>query len=345
MASFDELIAFNKEVASLSHAGIPIDLGLSQLSSDPDIANRRINEALTERVESGVSLVDAVSDEAQSLPPIYQSVVGAGLRCGRLPAALEALSRYTQPLLDVGHSLRSALIYPLIICGLAYLLFVASCLFVPPESYQQMADLGAGASAVFHVVQTLRDSLPFWAPIPPVLLIVLLLVGFRSNGSRTTWLRGLPRLFSWFPGVSRVTADQRCASLAELLALLVEHEIPLHEALRLAAQASGDHELTSAAAQMANAAEQERSPAPDADEARQFPPFLRWAITSPTEAGDLVRTLRIASQTYRHRAERRIKWIRTVAPMMTCVVVAGGVTLLYCLSIFVPFVQLMKELH
>jgi len=256
MTSLEELIAFNDELASLTRAGVPIDLGLSQLSRDPDIANNQINAAVTRRVQNGVSLVDAMTDEDQLFPPIYQSVVRAGLRCGRLPAALEGLSRYTQSLLDVRQSLRSALVYPLIICVVAYVLFVGSCLFLVPDYDRLFANMGSDGGAVFHVVRMLCDSLPFWVAIPPLLLTALLYVWFRSNSSRSMAFRGLPRILSWLPGVSRITADQRRASLAELLALLVEHEVPLHEGLRLAARASGDRKLTSAAQQMADGAEQ-----------------------------------------------------------------------------------------
>ena len=130
----------------------------------------------------------------------------AGLRCGRLPAALEAQSRYTQSLLDVRQSLRSALVYPLIICVLAYVLFVGSCLFVAPEYNRLFADMGSEGGTVFHVARMLRDSLPFWVAIPPLLLTALLFVGFRSNSSRTMSFRGLPRLLSWLPGVSQVVS-------------------------------------------------------------------------------------------------------------------------------------------
>ena len=285
MTSLEELIAFNDEVASLTHAGVPIDLGLSQLSRNPDVATKQINAALTQCVQDGVSLVDAISKEG--LPPIYQGVVGAGLRCGRLPAALEALSQYTQSLLNVRQSLRMAFVYPLIICVLAYVLFVGTYLFVPANYDQLLADMGWEGGAVVFVVRMLRDWLPFWVAIPPVLLTMVLFVAFRSNYSRTRWFRGLPRLISWLPGVSRVVADQRCASLAELLALLVEHEVPLHEGLRLAAGASGDRKLTSAAEQMAHAAEQGQSLTQDSHAAKQFPPFLRWALDESDRSGRL----------------------------------------------------------
>ena len=335
MSNLQELAAFNDELVSLAQAGIPVDLGLSQLSHDPDDANKQINAALTQSVEGGSSLADAVS-ENRSLPPVYQSVVGAGLRCGRLPVALEALSRYSQSQHDVGQSLRSALVYPLIICGLAYLLFVGTCLFVPLEDYQQLGKTESGGGTVFHTVLMLRESLPLWVAVPPVLLAILLFIAFRSNG--------IPKILGWFPAVSDVKTDQRYASLADLLALLVEHDVPLHEGLQLAARASGDAKLTSAAQIFATNAGQGQALTQDAQAAQQFPPFLRWALTSPMGSNDLCRALKLAAETYRNRAERRTKWLRTVPPMLTCVFVAGGITLLYCLSVFMPFIHLMKDL-
>jgi type II secretory pathway component PulF len=129
-----------------------------------------------------------------------------------------------------------------------------------------------------------------------------------------------------------------------LLALLVEHDVPLQEGLRLAAWATGDSRLTSAALQMADATQRGQSIAQGAVAVGQLPPFLRWALASPAEAGSLVRTLRSASELYRRRAERGTARLRAVAPMLTCVVLAGGVTLLYCLSVFVPLYQLICDL-
>jgi type II secretory pathway component PulF len=244
----------------------------------------------------------------------------------------------------VRQTIRSALIVPIIICMLAYSLFVGSCLFLWPEYDPVLADTGSEGGAVFHVMRWLREWLPVWVAIPPVLLTALFFHWFRSRFSRTVSSRGLPTLWRWFPGVSQVATDQDCASLSELLALMVEHDVPLHEALRLAAGASGDNRLKSSAAQMASEAEQGQSLTQDSAAARDLPPFLRWALTSSTEADGLADTLRIAANTYRHRAQRRAEWLRVTMPTLTCIVLAGGVTLLYCLSVFGPFIRLIRDL-
>ena len=68
MSSLEELLAFNDEVAALADAGVPIDLGLAQLSGDPDSAREQINATISRRAQGSDSLNDAVSEES-SLPP------------------------------------------------------------------------------------------------------------------------------------------------------------------------------------------------------------------------------------------------------------------------------------
>lgn len=335
MSSLEELIAFNDEVAALVRAGVPIDLGLSQLSHDPDSAKNQINAAVTRRVQSGASLQDAVSEDDSILPPKYQSVVSAGLRCGQLPAALEAVSRYSQPALEVRQTLRSALVYFFFICLLAYLLFVGACLFLWPAYDPLFAESDSGAT--FPVMAKVREWLPFWFALPLVLLVALLVSSFRSS-----WPPG--RLWSWLPGFSTIATDQRCATTAEVLALLVEHEVPLDEAFRLAVRTSSEGESTFAVGQMPSAVVPGQPLSQDIGASSQLPPFLRWALTSSTDGDNLARTLRLAASTYRHRAQRRAEWLRVMVPTLTCVVLGGTVTLLYCLSIVVPFIQLIRAL-
>ena len=339
MPSLEELMAFNEEVASLPRAGVPFDLGLAQLSRDPTQVSRRINAAITRRVEEGATLLEAVTAESQSFSPAYQSLVIAGLRCGSLPSALEALGRYSQPMQDVRQTVRSSLIYPTIICLLAYVLFAGACVYLWPRYDQLFADIDSTGGLTFNLFGKFRDWLTCWIAIPPVLLIAL---AFRWKKARLVPTNGKPLLLGRLPAISRITLDQRRASLAELTALLVEHDVPLAEAIGLAARASGETQIANEIERVT--AESAEPLLADSRAARQLPPLVRWAIGSSREAEGIAHALRTAAKVYQHRSRRNAAALRRWLPPLLCVVIAGGVTLLFCLAVFVPLVRMIWEL-
>jgi hypothetical protein len=52
----------------------------------------------------------------------------------------------------------------------------------------------------------------------------------------------------------------------------------------------------------------------------------------------------MAASFYRESADRQVKRLQTVAPLLACIFVAGGATLLYGLALFVPIVQMLRSL-
>ena len=112
----------------------------------------------------------------------------------------------------------------------------------------------------------------------------------------------------------------------------------------LAAGACGDAQLLDAAKSLAAAFAHGGVPGDDNAAAKQFPPFLRWALLHSEATTGRARALRMAADIYRQAAKRREERLRIVAPMVVCVVLGGGVTLLYGLSLFVPVVQLLRAM-
>ena len=338
MPSLEDLRSFNEEVASLYRADVPIDVGVSGLGGDSHEAMRRINAALSRRVQDGESLMDAVAG-LQLLPSAYQSVIIAGLQCGNLAAPLELLSRSSRPLQDAGQTIRSSVVYPLVIFLIAYGLFAAACLFLWPPYEQLFANVNSNGGFTFSLIGRLRDWLPYWVAIPPLLVVALVL---RFNPRRIASRAGRLELLGWLPGIAPIHSDQRRASIADLAALLVENDVSPNDALRLSARAAGEAQMAAAMDQLP-IDEEETIPA-DSEAARQLPPLVRWAVGSSQEAEGIAHALRIAAKVYRQRAQRNAVSLRGWLPPLLCVVIAGGVTLLYCLAVFGPLVRMIWEL-
>ena len=92
---------------------------------------------------------------------------------------------------------------------------------------------------------------------------------------------------------------------------MIEHGVPLPDALTLAADAMTDPRLRKASEQLADDIRLGRGkPARHAG----MPPFLHWVLSRPVEQSQLVRSLQSAEEMYYGRAESQIAWIRIAFP-------------------------------
>jgi type II secretory pathway component PulF len=145
----------------------------------------------------------------------------------------------------------------------------------------------------------------------------------------------------WFPWARRMTAWSRAAAFAEVAGLLVEHEAPLDEALTLAAATAGDATLSRAAADLTAAIREGR---PTTTAGHGMPPLLAWLLGSATQRGQLPRALSHAAESYRRRAVHQAELARILAPAVFTVVIGGSAALAYALTVFVPWVTLLKQI-
>src|SRR5262245_6985582 len=94
--SLDDLIALNDEIAALARAGLPLERGLREVGRDVSGGLSRAMLSLAERMGQGATLPEALAADRDKFPPIYRAVVEAGVRAGRLPAALESLAAFVR---------------------------------------------------------------------------------------------------------------------------------------------------------------------------------------------------------------------------------------------------------
>ena len=91
--TLEQLAALSDEIAALSRAGVPLDRGLKELARELPGRLGRVAGSVGDQLTLGQPLAQIVADLGALLPPAYQTVIAAGLRAGRLPAALEGVSR------------------------------------------------------------------------------------------------------------------------------------------------------------------------------------------------------------------------------------------------------------
>ncbi len=341
--SVDQLIALSDEMAALVRAGVPLDRGL--VAAGRDLRGRvgRVAGQLGMRIESGEGLAEALQAGGPPVPAFYRAVVDAGLRSGRLAKALEGLASYARSFAETRQAIGLALLYPLMVLLLAYGLFVFFIRWGVPRLAATFATMRLPGIAVLDVFLWLGDHLAYWVWIVPALLL-LLTIGWAGSG-RAMALRpgrviGVLRLI---PGMGSILSLAQTADFADLLALLIEHGVPLEEAAALAAEATGSPAVRASVAALGDAIR--RGDPADGTAARGgLPPMLAWIIASAGAREPLAPALRHAAATYRARAARKAETLQAILPSAVLLVVGTLAGAVYALSVFKPLITLWYQL-
>jgi general secretion pathway protein F len=336
--SLEQWIALNDEIAALVRAGLPLERGLAGAGAG---RMGTVARSLSERLEGGATLDEALEAEGDRVPPIYRAVVRAGVRSGRLASALEGLTAYARSFVEMRRVVGLALLYPLLVLTFAYVLLLGFLWFVLPPFLSTFDVLRLPSRRVLFLLSELARTVPYWAPIPPIVLALLAITWLVSGRARSFPAMG--RMLRWVPGARTLMRQVAAADFADLLAVLVEHEVPLPEAVELAANATGDPALRQIGPTVADALRRGEPPTSGTRAAGGFPPLLRWVLAWGTRQGMLAPALRNAAEMYRRRARLRADLMRTLLPTAAMVIVGATAALLYTLTLFVPFSALLRS--
>jgi len=341
--SLDQLVALNNEMAALVRAGIPLEAGLIGVGRDMRGRLGAIATRLGERMRAGESLLEILAGDDRTFPPAWCAVVEAGVRSGRLSAALEGLSTTARRVSEYRRAVATALVYPLVVLSFGYCLLVFTLTWLTPGLLGVYENLTFSSDRVLAAIARLGETSAWWAPWPPLIVVGLLAVGWYRSG-RVMYGQAAGTGIRLFPSLRQVLAEGRTATFAEVLSLLITNGVPLDEAVALAGDASGDSGLRGAAKEIAARLRSgENATARDAAGSR-IPPLLAWLLLSGGQHAGLTETMSLVAEQYRQRAARTVTWTVVYLPIVLTVVLGGTVTLVQALAVFGPVIRLLYQL-
>ncbi len=342
--SLDELIAINNEIAAITRAGVPLEPALAALAGDMPGKLGRVTAMLAERCSRGESLCEVLADKSVNLPPIYRAVVIAGVKSRRLPAALQSLSEAVHRLAETRRSIAVATIYPLILMTTAWLLLALFTSTIAPALLEGLDDLGVGGTAGLGWLATFGEWAMYWGPALPIAILLAAAVWrYRSRRVGNIQRRGGGRALAWVPWMKEMWGCSQKATFAEIFGLLVESNVPMDEALLLAADACGDNNIRESAAQLAARFRDGRTSDVSGD-CCGLPPLFRWLMSGNRERNVMLPAVRQVAETYRSRAMHRATMVRTFLPVVMTVFVGGSVVLIYTLLLWMPYTAILKSI-
>src|SRR6266702_2564125 len=217
----DNVLALTRELATLLGAGLPLDRALEiliSLAPSPPVA--ALLQTIRDSVRGGKSLSQSLDMHREVFSRFYVNIVRAGEAGGALGAVLTRLSETMERNKELRESVKSALIYPIILICVAVTSVMILLVFVVPQFQQTFAQAGKALPVPTQVVIFVGTGLRkyWWLLIAVVVAGVWLFRRWLSRpAARFRWDQ---RLLRW-PLIGDLLAKVEVARFARTLATLL----------------------------------------------------------------------------------------------------------------------------
>jgi type II secretory pathway component PulF len=342
-ATAAESAEFAEHLAALTGTGLPLVSGLRSLAAE--LPSKRLRGPLihmADGIERGDSLDAALVGVASRFPAPLQGLLVAGARSGKLADVLGQYVRYA----NLGASLRRrfwlAVAYPVFLLTALGALYVFICGWIV-ESFQFiLKDFGVEPPAVTRVFFWMADATRMHGPsfaVSGALLGLVAYAAFRL-GMGPAERRMVATAMPMFGPLLRWSS---LAEFCHLTGLLVESEMPLPEALELAARGVNDAELARAGKSLRASVEDGWTFADALRTWPRCPAGLTQILADSEGRGDLAPALHLAGDMFEARARSHASFLSTFFAAITLLIVVWGGAFAV-MALYLPLIHLIARL-
>ncbi len=230
-----DLALFSIQLAVLLKSGLPVEQALDNAANQTkrkSIAN--LIRAIRAKVSEGHTLANAMASHAHGFPDYYVPTIAAGEHSGHLVEVMERLAEYAESTYQARQKLQMAMLYPIIVTLVAFLVIVALLVYVVPQVVQVFASMQQTLPSLTLGLIALSD---FFRANGLVLLLALALFLFaylytlRFRDFRAFIHKAILKL----PGIGDFMRKVAAARFSRTCGMLLNSNVPAAEAINIAA--------------------------------------------------------------------------------------------------------------
>ncbi len=335
--SSKDLVIFSRQLATLVSAGVPIVQGLNILSEQiQSPVFRQVISAIRTDIESGIAIADAMKKQPKAFSELYVSMIRAGETGGVLDAILERLSAYLEAAEELRGKVKGAMVYPLVISGVAGAVTLFLLIVVIPTFKNVFASFGSELPLPTRILLSASDFLRhnfMYLMIIPAGLFVGLKKWHKTEKGCTAIDRQMIRL----PVFGDLLKKVAVSKFTRTLGTLIKSGVPILQALDTVAKTSGNKVVEGAIMKARESIREGEKIADPLKASGIFPPMVIQMISVGEETGNLEIMLTKIADFYDQEVDTAVKALTSlIEPVIICVmgVVIGSIVICMFLPIF-----------
>ena len=238
-----DLVVFTRQFGTMINAGLPLVQCLEILStqSENKVLRDTIGEVKTQ-VEAGSTFSDALRRHPKVFDDLYVNLVHAGEVGGLLDTILTRLAVYIEKAMKLKGQIKSAMIYPASIMGVAVVVITVLMIFVIPIFAKMFMDLSGGKVGLPGPTQLVIDISNFIRDYWYIIFggIAGIVIGIKKYYATVQGRMVIDRILLKMPVVGDLIRKASVAKFSRTLGTLLASGVPLLDGMTICAKTSGN---------------------------------------------------------------------------------------------------------
>ncbi len=298
-------IAFTVQLAQLLDAGVPLYECLvaieEQSRREP---YHRVLVSLTEQIQSGASLSQAMKNFPNTFDNLYCSLVASGEAVGTLGKSLEKIATLLAKQRKLNKQIGNALIYPAILASFALLVIFLLLGFVVPSIEGIFAD--RAVSGMTKWILALSHGFRSYGVIalPTIAITIVFLVRKLRSHKGRLWIQ---RTSLKIPIIRHLVVQSAITRFTRTMATLQQGGLPLIDSLRIARDVTQnapiEEDLLRAEQQIING----KRLSQELNRSSYIPPLVSRMVAVGEESGNTTHVFHKIADMYEEELEKSIE--------------------------------------
>lgn len=332
-----EIAVFTKQFSVMIDAGLPMVQCLEILGTNSENATmKKTLLQVRQSVEGGASLSDSMAKHPKVFDNLFHNLIRAGEAGGILDTILRRLSDYIEKSVKLKGAVRSALIYPITVIGIAVTVVWVILTFVIPTFAELFSGLGVELPLPTRIVMVLSHFMARYT-VPMIVMGIIGATAIKKYHATYNGRRVLDQFILKIPVMGYLMRLIGVARFCRTLGTLTASGVPILEGLEITAKTSGNAILEDAIMSVRKDVEQGKTIADPLKATKQFPNMMCSMLAVGEKTGALDTMLNKVADFYEDEVDEAVENLMALLePIMIVFLGAaiGGIVIAMYLPMF-----------
>lgn len=339
-----DIAVMTRQFGTLLKAGISMIESLQALCEQQE--NEKLRSIMTNikiKVNEGSSLADALGEHKKVFPELYVNMVRVGEATGTLDLIFLRLAEFMESHLKLRSKLISAMIYPVLLFFVGFLIVNIMMLFVIPRVTEMFEEMGTELPILTKILIGVSNIFgKTWFIIIPLLILGFFWFKKWKKSERGTFFWDTMMLkLPVFGNLIRTVALSR---FARTLSTLLQSGVPILTAMEIVKTIVNNKILANAIEEAKINIREGQSIAEPLKKSSEFPPMVTHMIAIGEKTAQLEDMLKNVADAYDTQVDSRITALTAILePVM--IVAMGLMVAFLVFAILLPMLKMNEVLQ